>query len=298
MRRFSDIARAALAAPVLSVTLVACTPQEETPRYVARVDKAQLSERDLRDALGQGAGDPQQTRAYVNEWVVTEILYQEAVRRGITESDEIRKSLEDVRKRLSIAALIEATVDAAVDTAVISDESVASYLRASGEEFTLREDVINASLAVFAGRDVANTFRQTVLGGTAWDTALVRMQADTATAPLLLRAATREYFTRSTLFPEELWKLAGSQRPGDISFVAKTPEGYSVVMTNGIKRPGEQPDFEYVREEVRSRMLMDLRRRTYDRLLDALRKRYPVDVRLPGAADAQRPRPRPAQRSE
>ena len=267
--------------------LVACSPEQPAPGYVARVDRTELSEQDLRRTLDAVADNLQRRRDYINEWILTEMLYQEAVKKGKADTDEARRQMELIRKRLAIAALLEDAVYDAVDTTDISDQAVASYLQRSGDEFLLREDVVKISLAVFSTREAANGFRALLLDGTSWDNAVSLTQSDTTVAPLLDHVETQRYHTRASLFPEDLWKLAVTLRPGEASFPAKITDGFAVILAHGLKRQGEAPDFDYVRDEVRSRMMIDLRRQQYEKYVQELRARYTVDVRA-DAADTAR----------
>lgn len=259
--------------------LAACSPERPAPGYVARVDRTELSEQDLRRSLDAGADDPQRRRDYVNEWILTEMLYQEAVKQGKADTDEARRQMEIVRKRMAIAALLEDAVYTAVDTTDISDQAVASYLQRFGDDFLLREDVVHISLATFSTREAANGFRALLLDGTSWENAVSLTQSDSAAAPLLERVETKQYHTRSSLYPDDLWKLAVTLRPGEPSFPAKLTDGYAVLLAYGLKREGDAPDFDFVRDEVRSRMLIDLRRLQYEQYVRDLRARYAVDVR-------------------
>ncbi len=51
-------------------------------------------------------------------------------------------------------------------------------------------------------------------------------------------------------------------------------------MVHGVKHQGEIPDFEYVRSDVRQRLLIEERRARYEKLVSDLRARHPVDIRL------------------
>jgi hypothetical protein len=262
-----------------ALALPGCSSEQPPPGYVARVDRTELTEQDLRRALSDAAGDPQRRRDYVNEWILTEMLYQEAVKKGKADTEESRRQMEIIRKRLAVAALLEDAVYAAADTAEISDQAVASYLQRAGDDFLLREDVVHLSLAMFATREAANAFRAMLLDGASWEQAVSRTQSDTALLPLLEHVESGRYHTRASLYPEDLWRLAVTLRPGEPSFAARIADGFAVVVTHGLKRQGDAPDFDYVRDEVRSRMVIDLRRQQYERYVQDLRTRYAVDVR-------------------
>ena len=219
------------------------------------------------------------TSAFVNEWVVEELLYQEAQRRGLTESNEIRRQLESARRHLAIEALLDEEVYTP-DKAGVTDEEVSSYFKTHPSLFTLHEDVACLSYAQFRGRDAANQFRALLLHGTSWDEAIPEIRKDSATAAELRAVAYNQYFTQGRLYPDELWKMARNLSKDEVSFVIKTSAGYYVVMLRGFRHTGDTPDFDYVRDEVRDRILIERRRALYEKLVADLRLRQPVKVNL------------------
>jgi hypothetical protein len=96
-----------------------------------------------------------------------------------------------------------------------------------------------------------------------------------------LRAVARnQYFTQATLFPEELWKLARTLPKEEVSYVVKAAAGYYVLTVHALKHVGETPEFEYVKDEVRERLLIERRRTRYEQLVSDLRTRHKVEVNL------------------
>lgn len=259
--------------------LSGCSGRSDDGGYVARVNATVLTQDEIthsRDSLGEiGAS----TREYVNDWVVTELLYQEAERRGITDAPEFQKQLAQTRKRLAVAALLEREVFQGVDSTAAGNKAVTAYFKAAAATFALREDVVMASTVTFSDREYANVFRTKVLRGTSWEETLRQMEAETNTNARPLRSANRQYFTRMTLFPEELWKLARTIPREEVSFPLKTDAGYTILRIHESYRRGDVPPLTYVRKEVQERLLMDARRWRYDELVSSLRERHSVDVR-------------------
>jgi hypothetical protein len=263
----------------IMLLLVGCSKPVGKTAVVARVDNAELTEADLNVVRSSG-GDPlMPPREYINDWVVTELLYLEASRRGFADSDELKQQLEAVRKRLAVAALLQKEVYSG-DSASVTDDAVAERFRSSADDFALREDVVNASYATFNDRDAANSFRSAVLRGQLWHDAVWQVENDSLGRSRLLRTADHQYFTRTTLYPEELWKLSRTLGTEEVSFVIKTAGGYSVLKLHGFKRQGEIPDLEYVRNDIRDRLLIEARRARYEQLLATLRPRHAVVVHL------------------
>jgi hypothetical protein len=215
----------------------------------------------------------------VNEWVVNELLYQEAERRGLTDEPAFREQLEAVRKRLAVVALLQESVYARVDSNAVNPDSVTAVFSRSARAFALHEDVTLASYALFRDRDAANTFRSRVLRGASWDSTLKDIQSRGTQPSPVVRSAHTQFFTRATLYPEELWKLARSLQRDDVSFPLHTDEGYFVLRTHQVLRQGEIPPLEFAMAEVRERLLMDLRRNRYEEFLGTVRKRHTIDIR-------------------
>lgn len=285
MPRFSSNRTAAFLPALLLVLAGGCDGSGDRSAYVARVGNAVLTETDLavsRDSLGEVAA---RSREYVNSWIVTEMLYQEAERRGLTDSDGFQKQLEETRKRLAVAALLEAEVYGPIDSNAVTDETIRLFYDSSGTAFALREDVVQVSYVVFQNREAANAFRSRVLRGQSWEDARRDVLVDAAQKPLVLHTAEQVYRTRAMFFPEELWRLARSLQREEISFPLRTNDGYYVLRLHQSMRQGEIPPLDYARDEVRAHLLMDLRRLRYEEFLTTLRGRHRVDVRVP-APDA------------
>lgn len=247
--------------------------------YVARVNNSVLREDDLvlaRDSLGESVAV---SREYVNAWIVTEMLYQEAERRRITDAPSFQRQLEQTRKRLAVAALLEKEVYASIDSEAITNATIAQSYDASGASFALREDLVQVSTVIFSEREGANQFRSRVLRGSTWEDALRQMRADSALRQQIRRTTARQYCTRAMLYPDELWKLARSLPLEEISYPLRTPVGHYILRVHQSFRQGQIPPLDYVRAEVREYLLMDLRRQRYEEFVGALRGQHSVDIR-------------------
>lgn len=281
LRRASDLFLTA-ALPFVALAVIGCGGPEKGDGYVARVGDAVLTRDDL-VIPGDSLADPAAVaRDYVNEWIVTEMLSQEAERRNVTDRPEFQRQLSETRKRLAVAALLQQEVYGGIDTAAITAEAIAGAFAASGDTYLLRDDLVQASLVLFRERDAAATFRTAVLRGMAWDEALRKVAADTTFRAQIIRTADHAYFTRATLYPEELWRLARSLPREELSFPLRSPDGYTIIRVHRSFRQGELPPLDYVSAEVRENLLMDLRRQRYDEFIRELRQQHTVDIRDPG----------------
>jgi hypothetical protein len=238
-----------------------------------------LTADDLLTKAGVRSDSSLAARNYVNEWVSNELLYQEALRRQIDQSDVVRERIRSVNKRLAVDALLDEVLFQ--DSSGISSEEIDAYFADHRSEFKLSEDMAIVSIAVFDDRGPANTFRSAIVRGSVWDQAAEDARNDTLLSSHLIQLSERKYHTASTLFPPELWKLARTLSDSTVSFVVTADAGYYVLFLHKFFRKGELPDPGYVAHEIHGRLLMEDRQRKYDELLGDLRSRFPVEVRLP-----------------
>ena len=261
-----------------SLLAFACSREKPGTDFLARVGNAYLRVEDLpvHDSTQDDSMSFRQNS--INEWIATELMYQEAVRRGLADTEEIRRSLEAAKKGMAVNALLNE--EFFEDTTTATSQSVADYFATHEQQFILREDVVLVSFARFDDRDVANSFRSSVIRGTSWDDVVTSVQNDPPVSSHLLQLSTRRYYTQSDLYPEQLWKVARTLQKEKISFVITTDIGYFVLLLHEIKTRGAPPDLAYVAGEIRDRIQIDARRTQYDALLQQLRSRFPVEVRL------------------
>lgn len=274
------ISRAGLPLLALLVSLLTNGCSTEQPKdYVARVGGEFLTGEELALAVGTTDHEHGAVRSYINQWIVSTLLYREATRRGLTHTDELNRRVEGVRRKLAIDALLETVLYA--DTPAIREDDILAMFNAGGSTFLLKEDVVNLSSALFADRDAANAFRSRIVRGSPWNDALAWAQQDSAARLHLLQFANRQYFTRATLYPGELWRLARTLNREEVSFVLRTDAGYYVLIVHSLRRQGGMPDFDYVRNEIRDRLLIEQRQRAYEDLISSLREKQQIEVKIP-----------------
>ncbi len=222
-----------------------------------------------------------QVRMFTRQWVNSELLYQEAKRQGLDRSEAVLRNLENARRELAINALIEK--DIFNDTPQsISKEEIATYFKNHLDEFALRDDIVEISLAVFSEREPAAAFRETALQGKGWETALAESQnAKNGQSPLITKTDSA-FYNQSTLFPAKLWKVSSALGPGEVSFPVKTSAGYFVILLVGSYQRGASPPVEYVEDAIRGRLMMQHRQEHFTEYLETMRKKHIVQINLTG----------------
>jgi peptidyl-prolyl cis-trans isomerase C len=246
---------------------------------IARVGDSTLTMEGARAALDTSAPDfSGRLNSYVTAWVNSELLHQEALRLGIESEPGFQSRLADVRRQLANQELLDRLIYA--DSIPPGDNVLLSYLDSHRDEFTLTENHLKLRLATFRSRESARRFASLLGAGSAWQALLDSMGRDPRASQEIVSSVPDRWYTRSTLYPPELWKVAGPLSPGEASFPLKTEEGYTVLQYLALAPAGKTNEFELVRDEVMNRVTIENRRARLEALLGTLRQRYRVEVNM------------------
>lgn len=263
---------------MLSMSLFASscrTKYSET--VIARVGDSELTLEEARKSIDTSNGmSGHNLREYVSHWVNMELLHKEAQRRGIEQSEKFTRQLQEIRKQLANNNLLEEQIYA--DSSEPDEGTLLEYYQNHASEFFIREDMVKLNLIIFSKRDQASLFAAAVSRGTSWENAVENMMRDTTMVLDVLTSALEQYYTQPLLYPPELWKIVNTLPPNEISFPVRTTSGYAVLQPLAFIGKGKQAEYEFARDEVRERVRVEKRRKSYNELLTDLRKRYTVEM--------------------
>ena len=264
-----------------------CSQRADQTQEIARVDDQSLTSEKIHKFFDTTSGiSEMQVRMFARQWVNSEILYQEAKRQGLDHSESVLQNLEDARRQLSINALLEKEVFTETPQSISKDET-AIYFRNHLDEFALREDIVQISLAVFTEREPAASFREEALRGGGWQAAIAAAQIPNDGKVSLATKTDSAFFTQATLFPTKLWKVTSALGVGEVSFPVKTSAGYFVIMLLGSFQHGATPPMEYVEDAIKSRLVMQHRQERLAEYLETARKKHSVQINLTGVASGR-----------
>jgi len=265
--------------------IIGCGNKDSAQSPVARIDDRTLTLENVRARLDSSRGvTPAQVGEYARRWINEEILYREAVRRGMDNRESVRAQLEEVRRQLAINALLQDEIytEKSVQSTA---EDVSQYYSAHNKEFTLPTDVALVSFLLFRDRDAANAFRTLVLKGTPWAQAVRQTMADPQQSLLMITRMDSAYYSQSTLLPVELWRVASASTKPEPSFPVHTNEGFYILIVWKLGHQGQIADLAYVEPEIRSRLTIERRRRALEGLIERLRSNHAVEFMVSDHTD-------------
>jgi hypothetical protein len=264
---------------VTSLMLAGCNTERSSDKVIARVNDRVLTQEMIASQIDTARRtSDEEIRHFVNRWVTNELLFQESQKKGYDVSEEIRKKVTEAHKQLSIAELLEKEVYTPAEQDVTPNDVVA-YYQSHADEFTLRNDLVLLSVAVFSRNDAAVQFRAAVLGTQGWDEGVKTFRNDTSKG--MIAYSDSLFHTQATLYPSSLWRVAAILGQYEVSFPVKTSAGYFVMRLLGQYRKGTPDPLPHVERDIRQRLVVERRQQRYQNFLQQLRNRYTIQFMLP-----------------
>lgn len=249
--------------------LIGCSRNQQPAEYVAKINGEMLMRQQIETLRTK-----YERRSYINAWVNETLLFLEAQKSGIGDDELFREQMQAVRRQLLIQRLLENEVYLPSDTAM-NEDTLQSYYHTHRDEFIAAEHQVMLSGIVFRLRDEANGFRNKILRGNAWETQIeISKNRNAGTVQIL----EKRFFTKQTIPSQEMWNVAQSLRAGAISFPLALGQAYAIVRVDAMQRKGEISPYHFVRDEIRQRLIIALRRQRYEEFLLHLKNKYSVDV--------------------
>ena len=87
--------------------LIGCGKEKKKIDYIARVNDSFLTKDEYKKLVAESRNKNFYKAEIIRNWINRELLYQEAKSEGIDKTDEFKKTIEESRKDLAIAKLLE-----------------------------------------------------------------------------------------------------------------------------------------------------------------------------------------------
>ncbi len=232
---------------ICSIFLISCSKEQKTDEYIAKVDKSILTKSMLDSSLASYSNSAKAKEEFVNDWIETEILYQEAVKEGITKEKKFASLIEKSQKELAGTFLLQKLIDE--NKFDPTDDEIQKYFDEKKDDFRLTEDLFKINIANFSDYSKAIQFRNKLLE-TNWATVenIYRLDKN-------VNVEKNKLIFRSELQPVVFSKVVGSMLPNEISIILETqPNNYAVVQTLEKYMRESVPPLDIMKEEVKSRL--------------------------------------------
>lgn len=227
--------------------LLACSESKKPEKYIAKVNDSYLTEPELDSMIDSQFVSEKSKSVIIKNWVRREILFQEAVKEGLTDTKEFAATLELSKKELAAALLLEKYA-AGMQQQFTQDE-LENFFEENQSSFRLPFNSYFFNRANFSERDAAVMFRSALIMNE-WNGAVNEVKH----TQQLVDLADSILIPEQDIQPVSLLRILEGLYPLEISIVIPDERGYySVVQLIDKYSAGTIPPFSAVKSEVDKR---------------------------------------------
>ena len=245
-------------------------PSSETPRsqVLVRVNGNELTKHEFSVYLPedyQSVLTQEEKREYVDRWVTTQLLYEEALKTGAGESSDIEARIEQFKKDLIADRLIQKVIE---EDAVVAEEEVHAFYESHREEYEKEYRVSH------------------ILVNTPEDAEKVKLLLGSKSFLYLERRYSKDkhsrgggdlgYLSKGNMVPE-FEEIVFTMKIGDVSDVIESEFGYHIIKINDIRDARVKLEFADVSEAIANILTLKKREAAYDSLVTALKSRARIE---------------------
>jgi hypothetical protein len=250
-----------------------CSKENSKKDFIARVNETYLTREDFASLVDTTNLNPEQKDRIIKEWVYNEILFQQAVKDGITDEDEFKKILSNSKKQLASAMLLENySLDQELN---INDEELFGYYDKNKNYFISTSNAFLLNRVYFTDEEKAIRFRNNAINSD-WANAVNIFSEDSSINKSYTFALIDEY----SIYPNQLNKIIIDLYPQEISIViTEKPGYYSIVqMIKKISKNSILP-FELIKSDVKKKLLAEKKNQIIKDYLKELYSQNEIEIK-------------------
>ena len=232
-----------------SLNFTGCSKAPEKKEYVARVNDKYLTQEELDNMLGSSENKNFYKNEIIRNWINQELLYQKAVKEGITNEKDYKGLVENSKKELAVTFLLNKIY--ADEKENIDDKQIEEYYEQNQSDFKAFYDAYVINLIRFNNEDKAIKFRSTLIESD-WNRALNVFKGDSS----IISTSTKRIYYDFELQPSALSRIVKEMNSNETSIVfSDKPGAFSVAQLVQEFPKGSLLPLEFVKDEVENRLL-------------------------------------------
>ncbi len=264
-----------LPAVVFWVCLFSCKGENGDNEIVAQVGGVGLSREEMRARMEWEGMRSEQESEFVDRWVNRELLFQEAKRLGLdeSESEDLRMELEMVEKEYLIQRLLDRVYAESIQ---ITDEEIESYYERNIDLFSVDEDQVKAMHILTETKEEADLAYQEILAGKSFD----QVAMERSIGVLRERGGDMGFIRREDVI-NQVERVAFRIGEGEVSQVFESDYGFHIVKVIKRLNRGDAKDLVDVQSEILQQLQVRKERTEYYELLSKLQNDTKVTINIP-----------------
>lgn len=249
-----------------TVLFLAC-PSGNKSEAIARVNNDVLTKAEFSALIPEGFDVTQENLPKIlDKWVSSELMYQEAVRRGLDKEEEIGTAL----KRLEREYLVNELLERLTSAVSASEPEILEYFTAHKDEWSYEVKIMRILMgdSVFAAQT-----RQEIEAGADFK----KLARERSQDPLLGGGQESNYFGRGRGDPNIEEAIFGLE-PGQVTGVIPGQEGYQIVKLVDKKKVKAEPSIAEVKDYIQAIISLRKSQKLVDSTLSSLRASAKIEI--------------------
>jgi len=254
------ICRALTAAVLVGGLLISCGKPEPPEDYLARVNNTYLTTGDLKflSIINPDGKVPEaQLKSFLNDWIETELLSQQAKRHDLDNDPYLKNRLESYKKKLLADTYIRYNIYKSIH---ITDQQIRDYYEEHKQIFMWEHDAAEVIHYFADNPDTAQQVYTILRNGTIEEKTLLYQQNHPET----------KIVTSGDMVPALEEAVFGTRANGVLRPV-ESDFGYHVLVVNQRFKAGTYQSIEQVRDEIRERLVISAQQKHYYEVIDSLK---------------------------
>ena len=260
----------------LGLILVAGCDKFEKPSgaYIAKVNNSVISEDDFHKEISlipewarKNFSGKEGKERFLQELINKELIYQDAINRGLQNDRELAEKIEEFRKMSLLTIVLKQEIE---EKAEVTESEIKEFYDGNPENFKTGAEVRARHILVDT-EEKANDILNSIIKGEKFIELAKTFSMDKGSAQ---NGGDLGFFSRGRMIPE-FEETAFSLKKGEPSKPVKTTYGYHIIEVTD-KREGSQIKFEEAKENIKNKLVKEKQKALFESYIETLKNKTDI----------------------
>ena len=257
---------------IAAFILTGCGKEQPKTEYVARVNDAYLTKKDLASLIDTTMVNTLYKSEVIRNWVNREILFQKAKNEGILQQDDYKGLINNSGKELAGVLLLESYISSV--TINFEQRDLINYFEENSNDFKIPDISYLLNIIHFSNEDRAVEFRSLVLDSD-WQKAMNIFYGESE----IINNENKVLLKEQDVSSIKVLRVVKRLHPLEISIVISEREGYyTVVQVLEKYLIGSLPSYDVIKQDVEKRYLAEKRKELLENYIKDLYSQNEIEV--------------------
>ncbi len=244
--------------------------------YLVKINNTYITEEDFMEKFQtlpawaqKRFTDEEGKKQFVNEIVKEELLYQEALNRGIDKDPYFQDRIEEFRRMTLVSTILKNEVE---EKASVDEQELRDFYERHKDSFSTGEEVKASHILVDTEAEAEDILKKIMMKESFSELAK-KFSKDHTSA---IKGGDLGFFGKGRMVPG-FEKVAFELQPGEVSDLVKTKFGYHIIKVIE-KRESKLRDFDEVRSVIEQRLKAEKQKTLFDDFIGSLKEQSATEI--------------------